>query len=179
MAAPKWSNVTVTLGELVPWAANPKFSTKAQAKRLIDSWHKFGQVMTVAIGPGKDVYDGHQRLSALLTIHGPDYAIDARQSDRPLTDAERRELVVTLHAGAVGSWDWDSLANWDAPALMDWGLNAEALAGLKKDISALGNMIDSENPPTLEPVGIEEQGRLDQKNPVTCPECGHEFVPTA
>jgi hypothetical protein len=26
-------------------------------------------------------------------------------------------------------------------------------------------------------VSAEEQGRLDKKNPVTCPECGHEFVP--
>jgi ParB-like nuclease domain len=26
-------------------------------------------------------------------------------------------------------------------------------------------------------VSADEQGRLDKKNPVTCPECGHEFVP--
>ena len=25
--------------------------------------------------------------------------------------------------------------------------------------------------------GEDDQGRLDEKNPVTCPECGHEFVP--
>lgn len=24
---------------------------------------------------------------------------------------------------------------------------------------------------------VDEQGRLDKKNPVTCPECGHEFIP--
>jgi hypothetical protein len=29
----------------------------------------------------------------------------------------------------------------------------------------------------FEPVSTAEQGRLDKKNPVTCPECGHEFVP--
>jgi ParB-like nuclease domain len=29
----------------------------------------------------------------------------------------------------------------------------------------------------FEPTGTEDQGRLDEKNPVTCPECGHEFVP--
>ena len=29
----------------------------------------------------------------------------------------------------------------------------------------------------FEAVSAEEQGRLDKKNPVTCPECGHEFVP--
>jgi len=31
--------------------------------------------------------------------------------------------------------------------------------------------------PDFQPVGIDEQGRLDQKKPVTCPECGHEFTP--
>lgn len=31
--------------------------------------------------------------------------------------------------------------------------------------------------PNFQPVGIDEQGRLDQKKPVVCPECGHEFVP--
>jgi hypothetical protein len=33
--------------------------------------------------------------------------------------------------------------------------------------------------PDFEPVGEDEQGRLDQKKPVCCPECGHEFVPKA
>ena len=32
-------------------------------------------------------------------------------------------------------------------------------------------------PPDFEPVGIDEQGRLDQKATVKCPECGHEFIP--
>jgi len=27
----------------------------------------------------------------------------------------------------------------------------------------------------FEPGSIEDQGRLDQKKPVTCPNCGHEF----
>lgn len=31
--------------------------------------------------------------------------------------------------------------------------------------------------PNFSPVGIGEQPRLDQKNPVTCPKCGAEFVP--
>lgn len=32
-------------------------------------------------------------------------------------------------------------------------------------------------PPDFEPVGIDEQSRLDQKKKVICPECGHEFAP--
>jgi ParB-like chromosome segregation protein Spo0J len=30
--------------------------------------------------------------------------------------------------------------------------------------------------PNFQPVGIDEQSRLDQKDPVKCPECGHEFT---
>jgi hypothetical protein len=29
----------------------------------------------------------------------------------------------------------------------------------------------------FQPSGADEQGRLDRKNPITCPNCGHEFVP--
>ena len=31
-------------------------------------------------------------------------------------------------------------------------------------------------PPVFEPVGAEEQGRLDKKKEITCPKCGHVFT---
>ena len=139
-----WANCQVTLGELQPWADNPRLSTKTQARRLLESWQRFGQVQTIAIGPAGQVYDGHQRLSALLTLHGKSYQVDARRSDRELTDEERRALVVTLHAGAVGSWNWDSLANWDAGELQEWGFDSDTLANWQRDVGALGNLLASE-----------------------------------
>lgn len=139
-----WTNVQVTLGELKPWADNPRLSSKRQAQRILDSWRKFGQVQTVALGPSNEVYDGHQRLSALLTVHGPSYQIDARRADRELTDEERRALVIALHAGAVGSWNWDNLANWDAGELQEWGFDSDTLANWQRDVGALGNLLASE-----------------------------------
>lgn len=139
-----WANCQVTLGELHPWGDNPRLSTKAQARRMLESWQRFGQVQTIAIGPGGQVYDGHQRLSALLTLHGKSYQVDARRSDRELTDEERRALVVTLHAGAVGSWNWDNLANWDAGELQEWGFDSETLTTWQRDVGALGNLLQSE-----------------------------------
>ncbi len=140
-----WSNITVSLGDLKPWASNPKFSTKAQALRIIDSFKKFGQVMTVAVSPTLDVYDGHQRLSALLTIHGADYQIDARQSNRPLTDAERRELVITLHTAAVGSYDWQALSGWDTTELKGWGMDSDVLKGWNNDASNLKELLRADD----------------------------------
>ena len=32
-------------------------------------------------------------------------------------------------------------------------------------------------PPDFAPVAADEQGRLDQKATVKCPDCGHEFTP--
>ena len=78
MNTPAWTNVTVPLSSLVPWEHNPRTMTKAEAKRLVKSRNKLGQFQTIAIGPNCEVYDGHQRLSAWLTVYGADSAIYAR-----------------------------------------------------------------------------------------------------
>ena len=110
---------------------------------------------TIAVGPDNSVYDGHQRLSALLTIYGHDYEVDARQSSRPLTEDERKKLVIYLHSGAVGSWDWEKIADeWDAPDLISWGMDKDVLKDWKRDVTALDNMLKSEE---VEPVDAEPQ----------------------
>jgi hypothetical protein len=168
-----WTNTRVRLGDLKPWADNPRMSTKAQARRLLASFDKFGQVQTVAVDPDCNVLDGHQRLSALLTIHGDKYEIDARQASRQLTEQERRELVVSLHAGAVGSWDWDKVSGWSAPELMEWGMNDETLNAWGKDYSNLKDMLQSEQP-VPEFKEYDEDIEKDVEY-IECPHCGKTF----
>ena len=160
-----WANCQVTLGELQPWADNPRLSSKRQAQRILDSWRKFGQVKTVAIGPSGQVYDGHQRLSALLTLYGRSYQVDARRSDRELTDEERRALAIALHAGAVGSWDWDALSGWDAGELQQWGFDGDTLTNWQKDVTALGAMLsaEAEQPPDDPGAQVDKADELRQK----------------
>jgi DNA modification methylase len=140
-----WTNITVRLGDLKPWQDNPRHSTKAQAKRILASFERFGQVAPIAVSPALEVYDGHQRLSALLTVHGPDYMVEARQSSRALTDDERRGLVLAL-ANATGSWDWDRLSAWEAEDLKDWGMDALTLSGWQEDVKNLKEFLQSEKP---------------------------------
>jgi len=139
-----WTNTTVKLGDLQPWTRNPRQSSKKQAQRLLKSWDKFGQVQTIAVTPSGAVLDGHQRLSALLTVYGKDYQVDARQSGRELTEQEREELVITLHAGAVGSWDWDVLPNWGADVLIENGMDWDWMGDLQRSQAALGNLLGSD-----------------------------------
>lgn len=171
-----WQDCTVKLGELKPWGGNPKTSSKKDARALLKSWDELGQFQTIAIGPDGEVYDGHQRLSALLTIHGQDYTVAARRSSRALTDEERRKIAI--YSRQIGAWDWDVLSGWSAPELMEWGFDVDLLTQWNKDALNLREMLGAnEETPDFQPVGIDEQGRLDQKKPVTCPECGHEFIP--
>jgi hypothetical protein len=157
-----WTNERRKLSELVPWERNPRQINKDQAKRLTESFEQFGQVETIAIGPGNEVYNGHQRLSVLMAQHGGQYEIEVRVASRALTEKEREKLTVFLHKGAAGEWDWDTLANeFDMGDLLEWGFSEKELGIV----------------PDFQPVGANEQGRLDEKKRVVCPQCGHEFVP--
>lgn len=125
MADITWTNVTVRLGDLEPWARNPRQIKAEQAKRLADSFATFGQVETIAIGPSGEVYNGHQRLNVLMREYGPDYVVECRQASRALSEKEREKLTVYLHKGAAGEWDFDILANeFEIGELLEWGFEA-------------------------------------------------------
>lgn len=170
-----WQPVTVALSSLTPWERNPKRISKAHAQRLLDLWQRLGQFQTIAIGPGGEVYDGHQRLSVLKAAHGARFEVQALQASRALSEKEREELTIAAHVGTTGSFDWDALSGWDAGDLQAWGFDSELLQNWQTDIGALRIMIDVT--PDFQPVDESEQPRLDQKAPITCPHCGMEFVP--
>jgi hypothetical protein len=121
MTKPTWKPIRIRLGDLIPWGDNPKYSTKEDAKRLIETEQEFGQFQTFSVSPYLDgskvnCYDGHQRDSAWRTAYGDDFVVWALQSDRHLTEAERKRFVLRAH-NAHGQWDSDAFANWNADEL--------------------------------------------------------------
>lgn len=125
-----WTNEKRKLRDLIPWEHNPREINKAEAERLGDSLAEFGQIQTIAIGPNDEILDGHQRKAvwSLLPQFGPDYEVDVRVASRALTENERQKLVVYLHRGTLGDWDWDELANsFEVPDLLEWGFEESDL----------------------------------------------------
>jgi ParB family chromosome partitioning protein len=57
--------------------------------------------------------------------------------------------------------------------------NPLALLGTGFDEAALSAFLEQAGlrPPDFSPVGIDEQGRLDEKQPLECPACGHTWTP--
>jgi len=143
MSAITWKPIRVRLRDLEPWERNPRKMSKRAAEKLIEGWRELGQAETIAVGPNGEVYNGHQRLSVLSAAFGYDFDVWALQSSRPLTEAERERLVLLLHAGATGGWDWDALANWDAETLMDGGIDEALRDVLKTDLKAIDELLAS------------------------------------
>jgi hypothetical protein len=122
-----WTNDRRRLSQLIPWPRNPRRIRDREAQRLQESLAEFGQPEVIAIGPGNEVYNGHQRLKAWAQTHG-DIEVDVRVASRALTEREREKLTVYLHKGAAGEWDFDLLVHeFNVDDLMEWGFDAVEL----------------------------------------------------
>jgi hypothetical protein len=86
-----------------------------------------------------------------------------------LTDTQAKAYrLADNRTGQDAEWDMDLL-----------GLEMRDLDYVEFDLSLTGfdslEIKDVMNEGDFGPGSIEDQGRLDEKNPVRCPECGHEF----
>lgn len=167
-----WTNVTIKLADLNPWRGNPKKSTAKNAKQLQTSFDELGQFQTVAVGPDGEVYDGHQRLSALLAAHGKNYQLEARQSSRPLTEQERRKIAI--YSRQIGAWDWDILSGWEPTELTAWGFDNDLLTDWQEDVAALGSFLGNEEA-LPEDWKEYDESAADDVEFLECPECGHRW----
>ena len=123
-----WTNERRKIRDLIPWPRNPRQIKGEQVRRLQESVEEFGQFETVAVGPGNEVYNGHQRLKSWGAKYGPDYEVEVRVSSRELTEKEREKLTILAHKGAAGEWDFDTLANeFEVGELLEWGFSEKEL----------------------------------------------------
>jgi ParB-like chromosome segregation protein Spo0J len=107
--------------------------------------------------------DGHLRAEVMAGETVPVLILD-------VNEAEADKLLATLDPLAAMA-DSDAVKLEELLRSVDTG--SEALQQLIKATAEDAGVIL----PDFEPSTIDDQGRLDQKASVTCPECGHEFTP--
>jgi hypothetical protein len=151
--------------------------SKAQAARLEASTGKLGRAGVLLVGPqdaaGKrPLYDGHQRAKVWSVLYGSAQEVTALESNRELTDEERRATSL-LTVTAAASFDWDALSSWNVGELVSWGLDADLLAQWNDDAANLREMIGAE----VEAPEFREydESVVDEVEMIECPECGHRF----
>ena len=167
-----WKNRITGYGEEAPdqLLANPhnhRIHPKRQQDALSGSLDTLGYIQTVIVNKATGhIVDGHLRVS--MALREGQTSIPVTYVD--LTPEEEAQALLSLDPiAAMAATDADKVDELLRMVNTD---NEQVMKHLQ-DL-AIENGITS---PDFQPVGIDEQGRLDQKKPVTCPECGHEFTP--
>lgn len=111
--------------------------------------------------------DGQLRKEHLLSKYGPDATIEVNVTDFDENEA-KKALATHDPLSAMAETDriiLDSL-------LRDVETGDAAVSAMLAKLAEDAGLYET---PDFEPVGIDEQGKLDEKAKHTCPECGHEF----
>ena len=147
-------------GQIDGLPKNPRFIRDEKFTKLINSIKEDPEMLElrelIVFPVGKEfvVIAGNMRLRAMSDLGHKEAPCKVLDADTPV---EKLRAYTAKDNVGFGEWDWDVLANeWDAEQLDAWGLDVPKV-------------------PDFDPVQMDEQPRLDEKTPVTCPKCGHEF----
>ena len=164
------------IGELTADSENARAHNPRNVGLIVDALQEVGAARSIVIDEDGRILAGNATIEAaalagierVKVIEADGETIVAvRRSG--LTDEQKKRLALYDNRTAeLADWDVEQLA-----ADLEAGFD---LSGpwSELELADLGLEV-----PEFAPVGIDEQPRLDEKAPVTCPECGHEFVPKA
>ena len=154
----------ISIDKLKPFTKNPKIHPDHQLKKIEKSITEFGWTNPILATKDNMIVAGHARLEAAKRLNIAEVPVIFL--DLPYEKAVAYVLADNRLA-ELAETDTEQLANllneiWEFPDF---------------DFELTGYDESFLQTPKFDPVGEEEQGKLDelQLKTVTCPECGHEF----
>ena len=163
------------LEDLKPSPFNPRTIDDASTKGLGTSIESFGDISGIVWNKSNGfLVTGHQRVAVLTEagakMHGSELLLGDKRF--PVRVVEWNDAT---HKAAMSAANSQYIAGeFVATDLEDLVLELKD-SDLAELVSPL--RLDNFITPDFGPVSEEEQGRLDEKQPITCPECGHTFTP--
>ena len=159
----------IPTAELIPYARNSRTHSELQVQQIAGSIQEFGFCTPVLIDATNGIIAGHGRVMA---AHLLKLATVPCLRLTHLTEAQKRAYVIADNRLALNSaWDTELLAN----ELSDLHADEFDMGLLGFDADELETLMGFV--PDFQPGTEDDQGRLDEKAKITCPECKHEFTP--
>jgi hypothetical protein len=166
--------VNLELSELSPLQGGLKELSDANFEKLKQSILKHGITFPFFVWQSEGnnyILDGTQRDRVLTRMAEEGYEV-APLPCALIQAKDRKEAAekILLISSQYGKMTNNSLEDFLAENDLD-------LPELEDELELPSINLEYFRDADFQAVGAEEQGRLDKKNPITCPECGHEFVP--
>lgn len=167
------------LQQFKPASINANKHTVRGLKALQDAMRAVGYTEPMVAAADGEMLSGSARLESVADVWGTDVEPIVVESDgtRPIvhirtdipnahTDAAK---VIAISSNRIAQIDLE----WNPDVLLTMPDALVESLWNKEELSELGGQWAK----NFEPVGEDEQGQLDHKAKVTCPECGCEFEP--
>src|SRR3990167_5845115 len=159
--------------DLKPDLKNARRHNPRNIGQIENSLRQYGAARSIVIDEEGKILAGHGVIEAAAqagiekveVVEANGNTIIAVQR-KGLTEKQKAELSIADNRVSDLS-DFDPLILKELSAEIDLGQ-----FWMEDELNELLQIV-----PNFQPTSAEEQGRLDQKKPITCPECGAEFVP--
>ena len=148
------------IDELIPYVNNPKQHPAEQVDKIASSIKNYGFTVPMVIDGQNEIIMGHGRLQAAKKLGMEEVPCIVRDD---LTESQVKALRIADNKVAESEWDIEILLT--------------EIDGLEEFIGFTSEELKMFEVPDFQPVGEDEQPRLDEKKKVNCPECGCEFTP--
>jgi len=155
------------INKLIPYARNPRKNDHVVDK-MAGQIKEFGMPVPICIRPDGSIVDGHLRYKAAkkLSLSKVPVAINE-------TWSESKIKAFRISVNRTATWaDWDQeFLPLEIQDLKDNGYDLSFTGFSEKELNEMLT------PMSFDPVEIDEQGKLDEKSKIECPNCKHEFIP--
>lgn len=163
--------ITITADKLKPLPGNPRKVKDADAMRKLQDLirvHGFRNPLEVAENADGTftILAGNHRFQAARDLGITEFPCSVYEGSSAL------QIARAISDNKSSEW-----TDWDVPGLKEF---MAGIADEDIDVEATGFTDDELNaifadPPEFQPVREDDQSRLDEKAPITCPECGHQW----
>jgi len=157
----------IPVDRLIPYARNSRTHSYEQVAQIAASIREFGFTNPVLIDGNDGIIAGHVRVLGARKL-GMDAVPCVRLEH--LTETQKRAYIIADNKLALNAgWD-NELLQLELADLHEADFDMDLLGFGVDDLAiAMGMGAD------FEPGTEDDQGKLDEKKPITCPNCGHEF----
>ena len=156
----------VPVEKLIPYVNNSRTHSEEQVAQIAASIREFGFNNPVLIDKDDTIIAGHGRIQAARKLGLAEVPCVRLEH---LTETQRKAYIIADNRLALN-------AGWDSELLrlelheLDGNIDLNLLGFTVPELTiAMGFGAD------FEPGTEDDQGKLDQKDPIICPACSHEF----
>ena len=129
----EWHTELRKVKDLIQYKKNPRILSPVQLEGLKRSLKKFNVAELPCINTDGTLVAGNQRVLALSLLGRDEEEIEVRVPNRPLTEAEFRDYLLTSNRSGA-SWDFEKLAqDFDLGELLTAGFDSLDLSNIFDD----------------------------------------------